>query len=108
MARIINRPVIVETDGRGQPRAFAYRGRRYEVAEILEDWRELGPWWEQDPPEERTVYRVQVVGGVARRSWISASRPAGGGCTSGMTRRALMPARVGRGDKSTAGKICAS
>lgn len=60
MARIINRPIRVRTDGRGTPREFFYRGRR-RVVEVTEWWKETGGWWEY--PVDRTVYRVQTAAG---------------------------------------------
>lgn len=63
MARILDRPIrAVQKDPQGRPQSFAYEGRRYTVTEVLDEWREIGPWWEQDPPEERTVYRVRLEG----------------------------------------------
>ncbi|PZN07600.1 MAG: hypothetical protein DIU76_04275 [Bacillota bacterium] len=60
---LIDRPIRVEADSRNRPVAFVWRGIRRVVAEVLEEWREIGPWWEQDPPEERFVYRVQTQDG---------------------------------------------
>jgi len=72
---LIDRPIQVWTDAEGRPIAFVWRGVRRRVAEILDDWREIGEWWDQDPPEERDVYRVRTEdGGVYE---IDYRRPAG-------------------------------
>ena len=60
---LIDRPIRVGVDGENRPVAFVWRGHRRVVAEVLDEWRELGPWWDQDPPEERFVYRVMTEDG---------------------------------------------
>ena len=52
---LIDRPVPVEPDDRGYPRRFFWH-RWYRVAEVLEEWREAGAWW--DGEAERVVVRV--------------------------------------------------
>lgn len=46
-----------------RPVALVWRGRRRVVAEVLDEWRQLGPLGEQDPSEERFVHRVLTEDG---------------------------------------------
>ncbi|ADU50190.1 hypothetical protein Tmar_0065 [Thermaerobacter marianensis DSM 12885] len=72
---LVDQPVQAWADAQGRPAAFLWRGVRRRVVEILDEWRELGRWWEGDPPEERYVYRVRTEdGGVYE---IEYRRPAG-------------------------------
>ncbi|HEY8414376.1 MAG TPA: DUF6504 family protein [Thermaerobacter sp.] len=62
--RIVDQPVEVTADRDGRPLAFTWRGRRHVIEEVLEAWKELGEWWDQDPAEDRSVFRVQAGGCV--------------------------------------------
>ena len=79
-------PICVLTGPDDQPRVFRWRGRRYEVTEVLAQWLEVTPWWRpsalvadapekspEESPEEpaflihdqqRRVWRVEAGGGV--------------------------------------------
>ncbi len=50
------------------PIAFAWRGKRYEVDQRLESWREAGQWWASAEVTDREFYRV-----LARPSGVSSS-----------------------------------
>jgi len=56
----VARPLRVQAE-EGVPRAFWWRGRRYAVAGVLERWRDVGRWWEGEPP--RSFFRLQTAGG---------------------------------------------
>ena len=58
---LIGKPVPVEVDEQGYPRRFFWR-RWYQVSEILDEWREVGTWWEGE--EERLVVRVLTAEGA--------------------------------------------
>lgn len=62
--RIVDQPIQVVAGPDGSPRAFLWRGRRYTVEAVLEDWVELGEWWDCHPPEQRSVFRVRAGSGV--------------------------------------------
>jgi Family of unknown function (DUF6504) len=40
------------------PVAFLWRGRRYDIDQRLEQWREAGEWWDGDGRRDREYYRV--------------------------------------------------
>jgi hypothetical protein len=40
------------------PVAFSWRGRRYDVDQRLERWREAGEWWNGDRRRDREYFRV--------------------------------------------------
>lgn len=61
---IVDSPIQVATDPSGRPRAFRWRGRTYRVDVILDEWEGMGKWWNEDPPEERSIFRVRAEGGV--------------------------------------------
>ena len=42
----------------GAPLAFSWRGRRYDIDQRLESWREGGEWWDPTRVRERHYYRV--------------------------------------------------
>lgn len=42
----------------GAPLAFSWRGRRYDVDQRLETWREAGEWWNGSAAKEREYFRV--------------------------------------------------
>lgn len=45
------RPIQIEVDKEHRPVAFVWHCLRRTVAEVLDEWREIEPWWEQDPPK---------------------------------------------------------
>lgn len=52
-------------DDTGSPLAFTWRGRRYDVDDRLETWREAGEWWlaaggngNGSAPRDREYFRV--------------------------------------------------
>ena len=78
MARIVNEAIELVEAGPGGPRRFRWRGRTYVVADVLEVWREMGAWWDEDPPTERTVYRIVLEGGAVAE--LEHRRPDGTWC----------------------------
>ena len=38
--------------------------RRRRVAEVLDRWREIGEWWDEDRRKDRLVFRVLLCGGA--------------------------------------------
>ncbi len=38
--------------------------RRRRVAEVLDSWREIGDWWDEDRRKDRLVFRVLLCGGA--------------------------------------------
>ena len=55
MSRYIGETVTTNESG-GLPRGFTWRRRFYRVNELLDQWREAGGWWSQQP--ERRHFRV--------------------------------------------------
>ena len=53
--------VRVERDA-GMPSAFVWRGRRYEVADVIGRWRIEGRWWADG--RDREYWRVEARGGA--------------------------------------------
>ncbi|HEX2267469.1 MAG TPA: DUF6504 family protein, partial [Actinomycetota bacterium] len=53
--------VMVERDA-GMPAAFLWRGRRYEVSDVIGRWRIEGRWWEDGT--DREYWRVEARGGA--------------------------------------------
>lgn len=62
MSKIIDQPVLVITD-RDVPKRFFWFKRWVKVSEIMDAWKEVGRWWEED--QEKTFFRVvSVEGGI--------------------------------------------
>ena len=53
--------IRVERDA-GMPSAFEWRGRRYEVADVIGRWRIEGRWWADG--RDREYWRVEARGGA--------------------------------------------
>jgi hypothetical protein len=53
--------IRVERDT-GMPSAFEWRGRRYEVADVIGRWRIEGRWWSDG--RDREYWRVEARGGA--------------------------------------------
>jgi hypothetical protein len=53
--------VQVEQDG-GLPAVFTWRGRRYEVADVIGHWRIEGRWWADG--RDREYWRIEARGGA--------------------------------------------
>jgi hypothetical protein len=53
--------VTVEREA-GMPAAFSWRGRRYEVRDVIGRWRIEGRWWEDG--RDREYWRVEARGGA--------------------------------------------
>jgi hypothetical protein len=53
--------VRVERDA-GMPCAFVWRGKRYEVADVIGRWRIEGRWWADG--RDREYWRVEARGGA--------------------------------------------
>jgi hypothetical protein len=50
--------VTHDPTGVNAPVAFEWRGRRYDVDQRLEQWREAGEWWTGDARRDREYFRV--------------------------------------------------
>src|SRR5438034_11737032 len=61
VAKRYDEDVAVERDG-GMPAAFMWRGRRYEVRDVIGRWRIEGRWWEDG--RDREYWRVEARGGA--------------------------------------------
>lgn len=59
----------VQVDEVGQPLAFRWRGRRYQVVEYLTSWQDRTSWWRQGGNSlllEESVWRVEAGAGTRR------------------------------------------
>ncbi len=61
MTKRFDEEVRVERDA-GLPAAFEWRGRRYEVADVIGKWRIEGRWWSDG--RDREYWRVEARGGA--------------------------------------------
>jgi hypothetical protein len=61
MAKRYDEQVAVERDA-GMPAAFLWRGRRFEVRDVIGRWRIEGRWWEDG--RDREYWRVEAKGGA--------------------------------------------
>jgi hypothetical protein len=61
MTRLYEDRVTVEREA-GMPAAFLWRGRRYEVSNVIGRWRIEGRWWEDG--RDREYWRVEARGGA--------------------------------------------
>ena len=61
MTKRFDEEVLVERDA-GMPAAFEWRGRRYEVADVIGKWRIEGQWWSDG--RDREYWRVEARGGA--------------------------------------------
>src|SRR4051794_41603353 len=60
MTKRFDEEVLVERDA-GMPAAFEWRGRRYEVADVIGKWRIEGQWWSDG--RDREYWRGGGPGG---------------------------------------------
>jgi hypothetical protein len=60
MGRVLDRPVNVRLE-QGQPVGFSWQGVFYQVAKILDCWKDAGCWWEGE--STKLFYRVAVSDG---------------------------------------------
>lgn len=77
MSKIIDQPVLVEVDRscaeREVPKKFFWFKRWVKVKEIMDTWKEVGRWWDND--QEKTFFRVvSAEGGIyevysLKKSW---------------------------------------
>ena len=44
-----------------QPHSFTWRGGRYQVRSVIDQWQETGRWWDQEA--EAAIWRVQLTDG---------------------------------------------
>ena len=61
MTKLYEEMVAVEREA-GMPSAFLWRGRRYEVRDVIGRWRIEGRWWEDG--RDREYWRVEAKGGA--------------------------------------------
>ena len=61
MTKHYDEQVRVERDA-GMPSAFEWRGRRYEIADVIGRWRIEGRWWADG--RDREYWRVEARGGA--------------------------------------------
>src|SRR5437870_627343 len=61
MSKLYEDLVMVERDA-GMPSAFVWRGRRYQVRDVIGRWRIEGRWWEDG--RDREYWRVEARGGA--------------------------------------------
>jgi hypothetical protein len=59
MTRIVRRPVMVLLDADGHILGFRDGVRVYRVQAVIDQWREMGAWWNGEP--ERRVIRVETA-----------------------------------------------
>jgi hypothetical protein len=68
-AHALDEPVRLEVRG-GRAEVVRYRAgrrcfcRRSRVVEVLDRWREVKEWWDEDRHTDRLVFRVLLSGGV--------------------------------------------
>lgn len=84
MVRRYDDPVEVRKGADEDPDQFLWRGRLWQVREVVAHWVETGTWWarratadtslDDDLLREREVWRV-----AAARGRVAATGPAGGG-----------------------------
>jgi len=60
MSKIIDQPVLVITE-KEAPKRFFWFKRWVSVAKIMDTWKEIGRWWEED--QEKMFFRVLSVEG---------------------------------------------
>jgi hypothetical protein len=53
--------ILVDRDA-GMPAGFEWRGRRYQVVDVIGRWRIEGRWW--DDGRDREYWRVEAKGGA--------------------------------------------
>src|SRR5512134_4155613 len=61
MTKRFDEEISVERDT-GMPSAFEWRGRRYEVADVIGRWKIEGRWWSDG--RDREYWRVEARGGA--------------------------------------------
>lgn len=61
VSKVYDETVVVERDA-GMPAAFSWRGRRYEVRDVIGRWRIEGRWWADG--RDREYWRLEATGGA--------------------------------------------
>ena len=74
MTKRFDEEISVERDT-GMPSAFEWRGRRYEVADVIGRWKIEGRWWSDG--RDREYWRVEARGGAVWDLYSIAPRIAG-------------------------------
>src|ERR671924_1723052 len=78
VTKVYEELVTVERDA-GMPSAFVWRGRRYDVRDVIGRWRIEGRWWEDG--RDREYWRGGGEGGGG--GGVYEDRPGGGGGLGG-------------------------
>lgn len=60
MSKIVDMPVLLITE-KERPRRFFWFKRWVNVTKIMDEWKEIGRWWEDD--QERDFFRVVSLEG---------------------------------------------
>ena len=71
MAKRYDEEVRVDADG-GIPAAFEWRGRRFDVADVIGRWRIEGRWWSDG--RDREYWRVEARGGTVWDLYLDCTR----------------------------------
>ncbi|HEX2425103.1 MAG TPA: DUF6504 family protein [Actinomycetota bacterium] len=61
MTKRFDEEVLVERDA-GMPAVFEWRGKRYQVVDVIGKWRIEGRWWTDG--RDREYWRVEARGGA--------------------------------------------
>lgn len=61
MAHKVDQTIDVEARADGVLVSFLWQGRRYDICQVLERWREAGCWW--DGEAQREVFRIRGAAG---------------------------------------------
>lgn len=68
MTRIVNQPIPCPALGTDRtPHRFRWAGSSHRVVAILDNWQDVGAWWEGEP--EKSFWRVETEGGGIFELW---------------------------------------
>lgn len=60
MSKIIDMPVLLVAE-KEKPRKFFWFKRWVNIAKVMDEWKEIGRWWEED--QEKVFFRVLSLDG---------------------------------------------
>lgn len=61
VSKILDQPVTVNLNAQGLLAGFTMGGNAHKVIDVLEEWRDIGCWWDNEG--EKVFYRVHTTKG---------------------------------------------
>lgn len=62
MSKRYNEPIELQLAADQRPQAFIWRGRRYQIKQIVKHWTSNEAWWQKSAPRLHAVVNAQYRG----------------------------------------------